>query len=230
MFLNSVVALSARSVWVAGVSRNAPLVEHWDGSQWNQMPLPAAFNASVLDTLAALAPDDIWAAGSVLNHQGLVTLPFFAHWNGQQWKRVPAAGAGDGTFSRIVAHGPDDIWAVGAMDTGLTPTGTPRASIEHWDGIRWSAVGGLQFDNSRLVGALEISPQNVWAVGSMGAGDYQQVLIEHWDGYSWKIIAQHPTVSGYLLKVAQVGGRIWATGSIINVTHLNVTGTLLETC
>ena len=230
IFLNSVVALSASDVWVAGENRNESLVEHWDGSQWSQISLPAAFNSSVLDTLAAIAPDDIWAAGSVLNTQGIATSPFFAHWDGQQWKRVPAASVGDGAFSRLVARGPNDIWAVGAIYTGLTPTSTTRAVIEHWDGTRWSVVGGLQSDDSRLMGALEISPQDIWAVGSTGTGDYQQVLIEHWDGHSWKIVSQPHTIYGYLRNVAQVGGSIWAVGSIINFVQLNVTGTLLESC
>jgi len=56
--LNSISAISATDIWAAGCNvcgdvggKNAPLIEHWDGTAWSINPAPVQFGGVVANTL-----------------------------------------------------------------------------------------------------------------------------------------------------------------------------------
>jgi hypothetical protein len=94
--LTGVDVLSASDVWAVGYyfdgGVNQPLALHWDGSTWSNSPVPGA---GMLRKVRALAPDNVWAAGtfynanaSVPSYQSLVE-----HFDGTAWTPVASANA-----------------------------------------------------------------------------------------------------------------------------------------
>ena len=92
--LTGVDVLSASDVWAVGYyfdgSVNQPLALHWDGSTWSNSPVPGA---GMLRKVRELAPDNVWAAGTVYNgslqrYQSLVE-----HFDGTTWAPVVSANA-----------------------------------------------------------------------------------------------------------------------------------------
>jgi hypothetical protein len=94
--LTGVDLMSASDVWAVGYycdgSVNQPLALHWDGSTWSNSTVPGA---GMLRKVTALAPDNVWAAGtfynanaSVPSYQSLVE-----HFDGTAWTPVASANA-----------------------------------------------------------------------------------------------------------------------------------------
>lgn len=90
--LLTIAATSPTDVWAVGdftsdgAHHGSALVEHWNGKQWAIVDISnvATRINGTLSAVVALAPDDIWAAGSDIGSALL-------HWNGQQWQTVPLA-------------------------------------------------------------------------------------------------------------------------------------------
>ncbi|HKP52514.1 MAG TPA: S-layer homology domain-containing protein [Chloroflexia bacterium] len=79
--------------------------------------------------------------------------------------------------------------------------------------LAWRAVAGPNHGAmyNLLAGVEAIAPDNVWAVGSLGAG----TLVEHWDGTQWAIIPSPSVGSGdnSLVGISAVSPNdIWAVG------------------
>ena len=54
-----------------------------------------------------------------------------------------------------------------------------QSLFEHWNGNNWSVVAGT--DAGRLVGVVDFSQTNAWAVSTKG-------VLEHWNGAGWSIV------------------------------------------
>ena len=66
-------------VWAVGRAQPiGTLVLHWNGTAWSILPSPQTGENGVLETVADLAPNNVWAAGDEIDH-----------WNGQTWSRDP---------------------------------------------------------------------------------------------------------------------------------------------
>lgn len=200
---------SARSL------RVGPLVEHWDGTSWAQVPVPSA--DSWLDAVVAPAAKDVWAFGSSR---------VAVHWDGTSWQRVSLPipkGSAAPAFLGAAAVSPDDIWAVGDVSPANGPT---QALIEHWNGSRWQYIPGPPKNAYSLYGVAALSPKNVWAVGETGfstaTGGGLRTLTIHWNGKAWKRVpSPNPTTSmtssasfnDTLAAVAGSSARdVWAVG------------------
>src|SRR5262249_34870547 len=48
----------------AGGSGFMPLLEHWDGAAWTRVQLTGRAATTVLTSVAAVTPNDVWAAGT----------------------------------------------------------------------------------------------------------------------------------------------------------------------
>ncbi len=169
-----------------------PLVEAWDGSDWTVQPTPrAGKGGAYLNSVSALAPDQIWTVGFSIDrydaYHGLT-----ARWNGSGWQRyapVPPLNDGyDPMLNGITALAPDDVWLVGTYYNGLSALLT---LAEHWNGSGWMIVpsenpgGELDFAANVFNGVAAISPSDVRAVGYYHLDDQQEfdpnhALIEHW--------------------------------------------------
>lgn len=200
-------AASARSLSVV------PLVEHWDGTTWNQVAVPSG--SPGLSAVVAPSATDVWAFG---------WSDSAVHWDGVSWERVSLPlpkRAGFGEFVGAAAVSPDDIWAVGDVSQAHGPT---EALIDHWNGHRWTNVPGPPKNRYSLSGVAALSATNAWAVGETGVstatgGGLRTVTI-HWDGKAWKQVpSPNPTgatsanFDDTLAGVAGTSARnVWAVG------------------
>src|SRR5262249_48027261 len=137
---NGITALAPTNIWAVGIQQegydpstgnsSTGLIEHWNGSSWMTVPHPnprsnpqPIFNPnseasdSGLNSVTALAPDNIWAVGSYMNLSGTGPLnnAYIEHWDGSGWKIVPSPNPGslDNELLSVTALAPDNIWAVG---------------------------------------------------------------------------------------------------------------------
>lgn len=113
-----------------------------------------------------------------------------------------------GSLAAVSAGSAKDAWAVGQ-------TRTRKTLALHWNGTSWAQVptpapGAF---GSLLSGVTEISPTNVWAVGSSN-GSGSAALVLHWNGAKW---ARVPTPSAGIAGLSGVSAvsanDIWAVGS-----------------
>ncbi|HLJ91962.1 MAG TPA: hypothetical protein VKU02_02085 [Gemmataceae bacterium] len=214
--LYGVTAVASNNVWAVGTCSNvssstrSTLVEHWDGRKWSLVSSPTPPVGGQLNTVAALAANNIWAGGS----NGSANL--IEHYDGTAWSIVAApTPQRQSSIASISAISATDIWAVGA--------GGKYASGEalHWNGQAWSIVATPQpFFQGALRSVVALASNNVWAVGAAQPRtglSGEVTVIEHWDGTSWTIVTSPniaPSVtSNFLSGIAAVSATdIWAVG------------------
>jgi hypothetical protein len=179
--------------------------------------------------VAAVAPDDVWAVGS-----------WIEHWNGRTWTAAKAPSPACGTLHAVTAVAATDVWAVGAV---ATPGGVEQTCIEHWNGKKWSVVAspspGAQ--SNFLEGVTAVGPNDVWAVGNyMNTGLYitpstpEQTLVLHWNGTTWSVVpSPSPSFSAggagdsFGAVTAVSGSNLWAVGTTLDPTS-GAAETLIE--
>lgn len=167
------------------------------GPGFQRVPAPGD---NPLHAIAALAPDDIWAAGAR-----------FTHWDGFSWLDVPSPLTST-VFNGLAALGPNNIWAVGTNSSGPLA----RTAIAHWDGSTWTPVPSpnVPAAPSFLQAVAARAATDIWAVGSFGSGNTAQPLILHWDGLAWSITPSPP--NGILYGVVALAANdAWAVGGRI---------------
>jgi hypothetical protein len=176
--LTSITAVSATDIWAVGL-RNAngehgqrPLAEHWDGTAWSVVPVPAGNPAqSKFISVSADGPDDVWAVGSHLEPgtSDLATA-LVEHWDGTAWTAVTGLpDLGNSLVQAVYAASPSDVWAV-AETVAPQGAGFPYLfEFLHWDGSSWTTVPlpgpheyGLQYVAWGLAGS---GPDDIWADG-----------------------------------------------------------------
>src|SRR5262249_61458658 len=114
--------------------------------------------------VSAVASNGVWAVGAFGAASGSQTL--IEHWNGVSWSVVasPSPGSGSNELHGVSAVSSSDIWAVGI----LSNTGSSSLTlIEHWNGVNWSVVPGVNFGSAltELFAVVSTAHSNVWAVG-----------------------------------------------------------------
>lgn len=222
--LYGVVAVSAGDIWAVGEASNSSsdqglrqtLIEHWNGTQWSIVPgqNPAGYSSS-LSGVAVVSASDIWAVGGVYNSNTGQTL--IEHWNGTRWSIEPGQNPGSSykSLSSVSVVSASDVWAVGAFQNSGN-LGAPL--IEHWNGIRWSAIESPNIGGSALSSVAAVSANDVWAVGASNGGQQygNQTLIERWNGTQWSVVKSPNNSIGYnngLFGVAAVSANdVWAVG------------------
>ena len=136
--LEGVAALSASDAWAVGFftpnptsGAQKPLVLHWDGARWAQVPSPSPGDTLVteLTSVDAISATDAWAVGDVFNGTSQTQRTLVFHWNGTRWARVASPSPGFSALYGVSAVSASDAWAVGAGRGSL---------ILHWNGTRWT--------------------------------------------------------------------------------------------
>ena len=126
--LNGIIHVSSNDVWAAGWYSDASsfadetLIEHWDGSAWQVVPSPnittAAGSINVLNSVAALSSNDVWAVGSWSNSSN-VSKTLTLRWDGSSWKIVASPSRNTNSYlNGVGVISPADAWAVGTSNTG----------------------------------------------------------------------------------------------------------------
>jgi hypothetical protein len=239
---SAIAAISASDVWAVGAygrlilpsGGGSALAEHWDGSSWQQVPMPTPSGADEVHLYgaAATSASDVWAVGSWAGPGGrsyegegeYSTL--IEHWDGSAWAILPSPPQrGTAQLYGVTALSPTNAWAVGYYGKHV---GLNRALVLHWDGSTWKQMATPHpgcHSYSSLSGVAAVSPRSVWAVGSycrpaLGAGNHSsnQTLTLHWNGKSWtQVRSPNFRVSGGLSAVAAVGrNNVWAVGGYRN--------------
>lgn len=168
------------------------LTEHWDGKRWSQVPAAKTGQGCdvSLESVSAVAADDVWAAGSQFCSDGTAAL--VEHWNGKRWSKVAVPtprGATETGLESITAISSNDVWAVGHSSEGQAG----KNLTLHWNGARWSVVSSPnQGDTSCDFGLSSVSgsgSSDVWASGtrSCSLGVTPEML--RWNGTRWSNVA-----------------------------------------
>jgi hypothetical protein len=249
--LSGVAARSPNDVWAVGqvtvldahnqFDGQSPLIEHWNGSIWTvvtsaAIPAPSAGGSTynALSAVAALAPNNVWAVGEDNapgtggpgQSSGIQAL--VEHWDGVHWSLVPAASSNSNgnALTGIAAISSSDIWAVGS-GAPSRPQGCgigSGATIEHWDGVRWTSISVPQPSGSpqqefSLASVAAVATNNVWAVGGVlsyyrGQSSAFSPVIEHWNGSAWSTVSgpSNGTVAGLTGVAATATGSPVAVG------------------
>jgi hypothetical protein len=121
-FMQSISAISATDIWAVGAftipnSQGSPLqtgTMHWDGTSWTIVPSPSpSSNFDVLNGVAAISSDDVWAVGSYTTVP-LITL--IEHWDGVSWSVFPSQpGQPSSELVAVAAVSSTDAWSVGGQ-------------------------------------------------------------------------------------------------------------------
>jgi hypothetical protein len=198
---SSVSARSSNDVWAVGTmdnptgSRQIPLVQHWNGTNWSTFTCCSVPGAEYLylNSVTAISATDAWAVGYYLD-ASLVRRNLIVHWNGAEWAVVPAPnpGAYQNMLSGVHGLAPDDVWAVGeARQTNGGPYDTLSM---HWNGTQWTVVpspnGG---ESGSLTSVRAVDSDYVWTVGWTSLSDTYYTLGER---YSTYCVTPSPTVTG----------------------------------
>jgi hypothetical protein len=224
--LSAVAAISATDVWAVGAYGRLllpyggafALAEHWDGTTWEQVPMPTPSRAAEVRLYAAAATSatDVWAVGS---WAGTSYHTLIEHWDGNSWTIVPSPPRrGSAQLYGVEALSPTDVWAVGYYRPHV---GRGRTLTLHWNGKGWKEVGAprLRGHDPVLSGVAAVSPRSIWAVGGYFPGPSGhrssfRTLVLHWNGKKWgRVRSPTPGVSGQLSAVTAVGpNNLWAVG------------------
>lgn len=188
--LSSLSFTSPSDGWAVGYyeqnyGKHLAFIEHWNGKTWSWMDSHVKLGKywKNLNTVKAISPDDVWAAGG----HDLGTL--MEHWDGQSWTIVDDPSPGTWSeISGIDATSANDVWAVGAY-TGHR--GMDRTLVEHWDGSTWTQLPPSHAPGreSWLSGVRALTDHDVWMVGSMSRQtplSHDRELSGHWDGSAWR--------------------------------------------
>lgn len=122
-------------IWVGGVYRQdgkaVPVLNHWDGAKWQQIPMPGTRDYPDGWTFNALAADGSGAVYAVarpnaFNPTGIPVQ--IARWDGREWKQLA-----DGPFDEVngvVIDGAGTLWTAGWIEAGHT-------YLARWTGTEW---------------------------------------------------------------------------------------------
>jgi hypothetical protein len=170
-----------------------------------------AVAGSVLNGVAAIASNDVWAVGGVGDPYNNGTT-LIEHFDGAKWSVTPSSVIAGGLFG-VAGVASNDVWAVGF--TIPQASLFAQALIEHWDGSQWSLFANpVAPVGSQLYGVTAIAANNVWAVGVFGPGNTE--LVEHFDGAEWHIVTSPAFMAnGGLQSVsASSSTDVWAVGEM----------------
>jgi hypothetical protein len=167
-------------VWAVGTAAFfSTVIAHYDGGNWSVVSSPNAGSGwNVLDGVAALAPNNVWAVGyyTAQFNSTRPALTLIEHWDGTSWKIVSSPNVGPNSQYQsnqlygITAISANDIWAYGSY---FASDGSEQQStlVEHWNGISWtivpspSPVNGT-FRADILFGGTVIPKGDLWLVGN----------------------------------------------------------------
>jgi len=224
--LRGVADVSPTDAWAVGVEflpsgGNQGLIEQWNGTAWNVVTAPTQAGEFIyLNSVTAIAANDVWAAGGEYNSSGTVESPVTMHYDGKKWSLVPVPGTGSygTTLVEVVGTSSKDAWAIG--DSWVSSVHNNYTTLaEHWNGKKWTVVTTPNTTGPDNVfnSAVAIAPNDVWAIGDYWTGSIFQTLTEHYDGKKWSIVPS-PNSGTYgdgLYAAAGISTKdVWAVGQV----------------
>lgn len=236
-YLSAVTVLSPSNVWAVGTW--APddifysLIEHWNGTEWTQVPSPNPggwASEPYLTGVRGVSATDIWAVGAYDDSTTDSRRTLILHWNGTAWTQVPSPNPvnthGFNVLDGVTAPSSGNAWAVGSYQpytsgSADTSGSVGKSLVLHWNGTAWKQVAspnpGTRANELTAVGA---SSASAWAVGSYSSSTTQKTLVLRWNGTAWKRVASpNPGSKNSLNAVrSSSASNAWAVGSYFNGT------------
>jgi hypothetical protein len=183
-YLPSVSCTSRTNCWAVGqyqqsTGRQAAYAEHWDGTAWSPVavPAPAGSAISLLNSVSCAGKASCWAVGT-----GSPTT-FMERWNGHAWTVVRSRGLGGGANpERVACPSATDCWLSGLRIRGGSSSGT---LVGHWTASGWAAVPTptSHIPADSLLG-ISCHAAACMAVGSRGNSS---PLAQRWNGSAWTV-------------------------------------------
>lgn len=236
--LDDIAVVSSNDIWAVGWldalnGGQWTLTMHWDGTQWTQIPSPNVTNPSGspysqrLDSVVAIASNNVWAAGYYA--VGNVEHTLVLHWDGNTWSIVPSPDgpptaerpSGDGWLHGIAAAGPNDIIAVGEYNK-INFTSQARPLSLRWNGANWTAIVPPNPGTNEIAPLKSVvarGPNDFFAVGeSYNSSQGFNPYVLHWNGSTWtQVPSETPAGTGngwnQLNDIARdSSGGLWAVG------------------
>lgn len=208
--LTSVKAIFSNDVWAVGYHGpvdfccypRTPVSLHWDGSQWNSVPVPTPAGIpgdAVLVAVDASGSTNVWAVGTAgANFSQRV---YLLRLNGSNWEIVAVASDpnypnnGIGTVESITVISENDVWVVGQR------VGNNSWTL-HWDGTSFQTVPSPNLDSSNQLKDIDaISANDIWAVGNY--------MVIRWNGSEWLPVPSAPRSAQYKRVAAISPNDVW---------------------
>jgi hypothetical protein len=209
-----VAASGPDDVWAVGwrgSNPGPPMMAHWDGNRWSDVPLPGDWRGKWLFDLVVISRNDVWAVG------GGGSLPISMHWSGERWRFVSTRPAfeeddDEGTWLNSVdGTSSSDLWAVGMWGV---PLAMGEALWLHWNGEAWSSPtwSGAESSGSSAVAVDVLAPDDIWTLERYVdiAEDLDYRLI-HWDGRTPHGYDYY-TPAGWYGMAAASSTSVWIVG------------------
>ena len=166
------------------------------GGAWSLVPSPnSPGRRSVLNAVAVVAPDDVWAVGVGTPPDSGTLQTLTEHWDGVSWTVVPSPNRlgrdARNALTGVTAIASNDVWAVGYSTDLDSPTVYSTLTI-HWDGDNWSIVASPNLEPApnaynALLGVSAVATDDIWAVGGAPVADAGRAIFMHWDGAAWSL-------------------------------------------
>ena len=214
--LSDVVTISPTDVWAVGYHGPptqccfpaTPVALHFDGTQWNNIPVPFPDGSSFaqLNSVDAASSTSVWAVGTA--RFGFTDRGWLIHWDGTNWTTVAIFNDpiypdyGVGTVKSISVLSDNDFWVVGGRIGGKSWT-------LHWNGKSLTTIPSPNADEggNALNDVSAISSNDVWAVGSF--------MAIRWNGTEWQIVPGDIPRYVHMKSIAAVSSNeIWAVGTV----------------
>lgn len=219
-WLSDVAQVSPTDAWAVGTAFDGnwrrmrdqgPLIAHWDGAMWSEVPAPTLKDWDDLEGVSGLAPDDVWAVGS-RQDEGTWGQPLIEHWDGTAWTPMAAPPMElGGWLHDVAAVSPTDVWAVG----GYNDDRHQRGLILHYDGSTWTVGPTIKTWDGWFNDIEVLASDDIWIGGLANRiTGRQSPFFAHWDGASWTSVpsAGHDG-GGEIYGIAAISPTdIWAVG------------------
>lgn len=188
--------LGERSPVVGGESITRSVLEHWDGTGWNEISVPLTVAPSVgTEAIAdvAVGPDgSVWLAGSRWKGFGEAEVArggVVLRLQTIKWTRLPAP-PGPGGVARIVPAADGTAWAIGAPVVGQPVVAERPTVLFRWDGAAWHRASSFEGDETPS-GIVSAAGGGVWAAGARRGG---VPFARRWDGRRWRDLDLGPAL------------------------------------
>jgi len=139
-------------------------------SAWENHTPP---NQTLSAVVASVPPADAGAPGQMWVADVWGEL---AHWDSQDWRRVPYPHEKPVKLNGMAFRSSRDGWLVGEYNSPDTSWNRQVGVVYHWDGKTWTQSGPMW---DEALNGVAVFGEHAWAVGTGG-------LLLHWDGAAWK--------------------------------------------
>jgi hypothetical protein len=184
--LYAVDAVSPDDVWAAGMqlSGDSPdqgLVEHWDGTKWSVVTLPAPASADLVMLTGISATDgQVWVSGEADSPES-GGQPFVAGYQDGTWTvphlpTIPDGANWTNLWGIQVAGG--SVWAVGTYVDPATDNNNALA-LQGTDGTWTINPAPNPGSGSNILGGITSIDGQLWAAGIYDNGGGEIPLIQH---------------------------------------------------